>query len=244
MLKKERQDSILKIINERKYCTVNFLASHLFVAPITVRRDLTEMESNGLITRCYGGATVPEHENREVPFEIRNKSNFSAKTEIAKRAVGLINTGDVVFLDASSTVSHMTEYLSEEQTLTIITNSTLIAEKLKEKHIRCYLTGGALVENSYALVGSISERSVGGLYANICFFSAQGIDEYGIISDQSEAESSLRRLMIKNSEKQFFLFDGSKYGKRFAFEISSVNNINGFITDLNDVKFKNGRQPN
>lgn len=238
MLKQERQNIILEIIKSRKYCTVNFLSKQLFVAPITVRRDLTEMESAGLITRCYGGATIPEHENREVPFEVRNKSNSSVKEGLAKKAAKQISAGDVVFLDASSTVNHITEYLSAEQNLTVITNSTLVAEKLKEKHIRCYLTGGMPIENSYALVGSIAERAVANLYANICFFSAQGIDEYGIISDQSEAETSLRRLMLKNSEKQYFLFDGSKYNKRFAFKICSVKSITDIITDLKGISFK------
>lgn len=237
MLKKERQNNILDIIKSRKYCTVNFLSGQLFVAPITIRRDLTEMESAGLITRCYGGATVPEYENREVPFEIRNRNNFSTKEKLAKKASKLICKGDVVFLDASSTVSHITEYLSSEQNLTVITNSTLVAEKLKEKHIRCYLTGGMPVENSHALVGSIAEQTLSELYANICFFSAQGIDEEGVISDQSEAESSLRRLMIKNSKKRYFLFDGGKYGKRFAFKICSAKDISDIITDLSDISF-------
>lgn len=238
MLKKERQNNILQIIKTRKYCTVNFLSKKLFVAPITIRRDLMEMEAAGLLTRCYGGATIPEYENREVPFDIRNKSNFSIKEKLAKRAVKFISTGDVVFLDASSTVSHITEYLSPEQNLTVITNSTLIAEKLREKHIRCYLTGGMWVENSYALVGNIPEQTLAGLYANICFFSAQGIDESGVISDQSEAESAIRRLMLKNSKKQYFLFDGSKYNKRFAFKICTVQEISDFITDLDDISFK------
>lgn len=237
MLKRERQNNILEIIKSRKYCTVNYLSNQLFVAPITIRRDLTEMEAAGLITRCFGGATIPEYENREVPFEIRNKSNFSVKDALAKKAAGLIETGDVVFLDASSTVSHITEYLSPEQNLTVITNSTLIAERLKEKHIRCYLTGGMPVENSHALVGSIAEQTVSGLYANICFFSAQGIDENGVISDQSENESALRRLMIKNSKKAYFMFDGSKYDKRFAFKICSTRDITDIITDLSDVSF-------
>lgn len=237
MLKRERQNSILEIIKSRKYCTVNYLSNQLFVAPITIRRDLTEMEAAGLITRCFGGATIPEYENREVPFEIRNKSNFSAKDALAKKAAGLIETGDVVFLDASSTVSHITEYLSPEQNLTVITNSTLIAERLKEKHIRCYLTGGMPVENSHALVGSIAEQTISGLYANICFFSAQGIDENGVISDQSENESVLRRLMIKNSKDTYFMFDGSKYDKRFAFKICTTQDITDIITDLSDVSF-------
>jgi DeoR family fructose operon transcriptional repressor len=238
MLKKERQNSILDIVKSRKYCTVQFLAKQLFVAPITIRRDLTEMEFAGLITRCYGGATVPQYENREIPFEIRNRSNFSTKEKLAKKASQLINDGDVVFLDASSTVSHITEYLTAEQNVTIITNSTLIFEKLKEKHIRCYLTGGMPVENSYALVGSIAEQTLSGLYANICFFSAQGIDENGIVSDQSESESTLRKLMIEHSRKKYFLFDGSKYRKRFAFKICAAQNLSGVITELNDISFE------
>ena len=238
MLKQERQNNILELIKARKYCTIKFLSEQLFVASITIRRDLTEMESAGLVTRCYGGATIPHHENREVPFVVRNKSNFAIKANLAKRASKLIRDGDVVFLDASSTVSHITDSLSPEQNLTVITNSTFISEKLKEKHIRCYLTGGMPVENSHALVGSIAEQTLSGLYANVCFFSAQGIDEDGMISDQSEAESSLRRLMIKNSKKQYFLFDSSKYNKRFAFKICDVNNICGIITDLSEIPFK------
>ncbi len=234
MLKKERQDGILEIIKERRYCTVKFLSQKLFVAPITIRRDLADMEQKGLVTRCYGGATVPDYENREVPFEVRNKSNFSIKESIAKKAAKLICDGDVVFLDASSTVSHIVDFISPEQNLTVVTNSTFVAERLKEKHVRCYLTGGMSVENSYALVGSVAEQSLENFYANICFFSAQGIDEDGVISDQSEAESSLRRLMIKNAKKQYFVFDSSKFGKRFGFKLAAANEISGVVTDLDD----------
>ena len=115
MIKKERQNTILAMIRSRKYCTIKYLSEQLFVAAITIRRDLTEMESAGLVTRCYGGATIPEHENREVPFEIRSKNNLSIKKNLAKKAYKLIHDGDVVFLDASSTVSHIVDYLSAEQ---------------------------------------------------------------------------------------------------------------------------------
>lgn len=238
MLKKERQNAILEMIQDRKYCTVNFFAGRLFVAPMTIRRDLREMEAAGVLTRLYGGATIPDYENREIPFELRSKSNHPVKERLAKQAAALIHTGDVVFLDASSTVNLITEHLLPEQNLTVITNSTLVAQRLKEKHIRCYLTGGMPVENSYALVGSIAEKCLADLHANICFFSAQGIDETGCISDQSEAETALRRLFIQNSGKQYFLFDGSKYGKRFAFKICSATDITGVITDLASVAFQ------
>ncbi len=231
MIIKERQDKILEIIKNRKYCTVNYLSQSLCVAPITIRRDLSAMEHAGLIHRCFGGATVPDYENREVPFEIRNQSNSLAKAQLAKKAAKLIKVGDVVFLDASSTVSRIAEFLTPEQNITVITNSTLVTERLKEKHIRCYLTGGLPVENSYALVGSLAERSIGEFYANICFFSSQGIDENGIISDQSEQETVLRKLMIRNSKRQFFLFDSSKYGKHLAFRVGDIQELTGYITD-------------
>lgn len=242
MIKKERQDHILEIVKQRKYCTVNFLSKQLYVAPITIRRDLIEMEAAGLITRCYGGAAIPEHENREVPFDLRNTSNASVKEHLVKKAAKLIHTGDVVFLDASSTVSRLTQHLSQEQNLTVITNSTLVAEKLKERHVRCYVTGGMSVENSHALVGSIAEKNISELYANICFFSAQGIDEDGTISDHSEEESALRRLMIENSKEQYFLFDSSKYRKRFAFKICSAQNISGVISDISGISFEKGKK--
>ncbi len=234
MLKKERQNAIVEILNQRKYCTVQFLAQQLYAAPITIRRDLDALENAGLVERCYGGVSLPAHENREVPFEVRNRSNFSAKEALAKRAAALIRSGDVVFMDASSTVSHMIEYLSPEQNLTVITNSMLVAERMQEKKIRVYLTGGMPVENSRALVGSIAERTVTEIYANICFFSAQGVDGDGNVSDQSEAETALRQKMLKNSQRQVFLFDGSKYGKRFAFRLCNLRDVSDVITDRPD----------
>ena len=131
MIKKERQDQILEIIKERKYCTVAFLSKHLFVAPITIRRDLTEMEDAGLVTRCFGGATVPEYENREIPFEVRERQNAAIKDRLAQKAAKLIRPGDVVMMDASTTVSHIADYLTEELDLTVITSSTLVARKLQ-----------------------------------------------------------------------------------------------------------------
>ncbi len=231
MLKKERQNTIMEILTERKFCTVRYLSKQLYVAPITIRRDLDELENAGLVERCYGGVSLPSHENREVPFEVRNRSNFSAKEALAKRAVGCIHAGDVVFMDASSTVSHMIEHITPEQNLTVITNSILVAEKMQAKKIRVYLTGGIPVENSHALVGSIAEQAVAGIYANVCFFSAQGVDADGNVSDQSEAETALRRKMLKNSQKQVFLFDSSKYGKRFAFRLCNLAEVSIVITD-------------
>ena len=231
MLKKERQDRILQLLNEKHYATVRHLASLLYVANITVRRDLEEMEKRGLVHRCHGGAMLPEHENREVPFAVRDKENTLAKERIAQKAAKLIRDGDTIFLDASSTASHIVEYIGGKQDLTVITNSVYVIEKLRGKKMRCYLTGGALLENSHALVGKIAEETVESMYADICFFSSQGVTEEGIITDFSEEETRLRKCMIKNAGKRIFLYDKSKLGKRFLFTVCDLASLDDAISD-------------
>ncbi len=231
MIKKERQDRILQIINEKRFCSVRRLSEQLFVAPITVRRDLAEMETAGLVKRCHGGAAIIDHDNREVPFEMRDKENTSAKALIGKKAAKLINNGDTVFLDASTTVSHVVDYIDDTQELTIITNSIRILEKLKGRGIRCFLTGGALLENSHALVGRLAEDSISSLFADICFFSSQGITEDGLITDFSEDETRLRKYMIANAKKSVFLYDHTKLGKRHLFKVCNASDLYATVTD-------------
>lgn len=231
MIKQERQEAILSLLTEKQFCSVTKLANQLYVAPITVRRDLAEMELAGLIKRCHGGASVVDFANREVPYELRSRENTSAKARIAKKAVQLLHHGDTVFLDASTTVAHMADYIEPQSDLTIITNSIRVLEKLRGKGIRCYLTGGMLLENSSALVGRIAEDTVSSLFADICFFSSQGITEDGVITDFSEDETRLRKCMLSNAKQKIFLYDHSKLGKRFLFKVCAADDLTAMITD-------------
>ena len=231
MLKKERQDKIVDLVSTRKYCTVDFLAKNLYVAPITIRRDLADLEGEGLLKRCYGGASIPEYQNREVPFDLRDRANSMVKAELGRRAAELLKDGDTVFMDASSTVRHIIDYIEPKQNLTVITNSMKAMEKLREKHIRCYLTGGMLLENSYALIGNIAEKTVSELYADVFFFSTQGITQEGVITDFSEAETRLRCRMMEHAKRSVYVFDSSKLGKSFLFKVCRIGDVDDFITD-------------
>lgn len=237
MLKSERQEAILDILKDKKYATVTELSKSLYVAPITVRRDLDEMEIEGLLQRCHGGASLKEFQNREVPFELRSRENYVIKSEIGKKAIKYIEEGDTVFLDASSTALHITDYITAEQNLTVITNSIKVIEKLKGKQIKCYLTGGMLLENSHALVGSIAEDSIASLYADVCFFSSQGITEDGVITDFSELETKVRKQMIRHSKRSIFLFDHTKVGKKFLFKVAKIDELFAFATDEDGFAF-------
>ena len=86
MPKSERQSQIMKQLQEKQFCTVNFLAKQLYVAPITIRRDLAELEQGGFLRRCHGGATIPEYKNQVIPYELRAQTNPSVKAALGKRA--------------------------------------------------------------------------------------------------------------------------------------------------------------
>lgn len=242
MLKTERQRKILDIITQRKHCTVKFLAETLFVSPITVRRDLDTLEGEGLVTRCYGGVSVPRHLNREVPLEVRENSNTDVKGALARRAAGELKNGDTVFLDASSTALHIVDFVYPEQNLTFITNSIRALIQLKDRHIRCYSTGGMLLENSFALVGSLAIEAVSKLNADIMFFSTQGITEAGEITDFSEAETQLRKAMMKNAKKTVYMFDSSKLNKKYLFSVCRAQDTDKIITDIK-IDFSRAEKP-
>ncbi len=229
MIQNERFDKILKILEEEKFCTTGYLAEKLFVVPMTVRRDLKLLESEGLISRCHGGASLITHDNRNVPYVIRFNLNNDLKTDLAERAVKLINDGDTVILDASSTASYIAHKLPQGMNITVITNGIKVCEILSDKGIKTYCTGGRILENTYAFVGSIAENAISSLSASIMFFSSQAISDSGMISDFSEEQTELRRVMLKHAKKKYFVCDSTKIGKEFLFNVCSYKDLDGII---------------
>ena len=110
MIKNERLDNIIKILEKENYSSVNHLAGLLYVAPVTIRRDLKILERNGLVNICYGGVSlVTTDSNRDTPWVMRKHFNDTIKMQLAKKAAALIPDKSIVFLDASSTASYIME---------------------------------------------------------------------------------------------------------------------------------------
>lgn len=240
MIKNERLDKIVEILKEVKYSSVDNLAGKLYVSPVTIRRDLKKLEQNGFVSTCYGGVSLIESENTDVPFIIRKNFNNKIKLQLAKEAASLIPNDSTVFLDASSTVSNIVRFLKPEQNVTIVTNGLEALSVAAQKHIKAYSTGGKLVDNSLALIGSVAIQSILSMHSDYMFFSSQGLTTGGIISDQSESETELRRTMLSHANKKYFICDSSKLGKNFLFEVCKVSELDGIICDC-PTDFENSK---
>lgn len=228
----ERNNQIIEILKERNTATVRYLANKLFVSEPTIRRALSDLEKGGKIKRTFGGAVLSEEINKEIPLILREQENVPQKREIAVQAAKKIRDGQLIFIDASSTASYLVDQLSPFKNLTVVTNSPKISLKLSDMKIKCYCTGGLLLEHSISYVGTHAERFVNYFNADVMFFSCRGLSFTGELTDQSIEESQLRQAMLSHSNKKFMLCTSEKFGKKYSFNLCSYKDIDEIISDV------------
>jgi len=230
----ERQEEILQILLEHKSIRVNQLAKLLYVSPPTIRRDLSVLEQQGKIHRTHGGVVLRQAAENEIPLMYREEQNSVPKQIIAQKAMRHVKDGDVVFLDASSTVAHLIPHLKQLNDIIVVTNSPKTSMGLGEEGIKNYCTGGLLLSHSVAYIGNEAESFVSHINADVFFFSSRGYLEDGVITDSSVEEAAVKIAMLKQAEKSFYLCDNSKKNKKYMYNICSTNDVDGVITETSE----------
>ena len=232
MLTIERIKEITEELKNKNAVSVKELAKKHFTSESTIRRDLEKLEKMGIVKRSYGGAILIEGANAEIPLLVRENEQKSAKDIIGHHASTLVENGNVLFLDSSSTVLHIVPYLKGVERLTIITNGAkTVVECVNLLNAKVYSTGGLLRENSLSFIGETAKRSVKDYYTDVLFFSCRALSLEKGLTDISEDEAGLRRLMIENAKKVVLLMDSSKFDKISFCNICSLSKIHTLITD-------------
>ena len=233
MIRYERQQKILEYLEAKQSATVNELARVLYTSEASVRRDIQTLEMQGFVNKIYGGVILAKYQNKVVPVDLRDGDNSTVKEELAKKAASLIKDGDTVIMDASSTVRRIIKYIGHLHNVKIITNNMGIFSECDGLDVGLYCTGGTYSPHNHAFVGAAAENYIRNISADIVFFSSQGISEDGTISDVSEEESAIRRVMIERADKKYFLCDGSKIGVRKMFTLCHKDDLTGVICNKN-----------
>ncbi len=229
MIQFERQEQIIAILERKKSSSVRELARELFTSEASIRRDIEALQNKGLVKRVYGGVLLSRYQNSSIPIDLRDGDHSAVKEEIARRAAELVCDGDTIFLDASSTVRRMMKYLGHRKNLKIITHNLKIFSEYGGSNCELFCTGGTYSTIEQTLVGPAAENYLRSVSADLLFFSSQAITEDGEITDSSEEETALRRIMIARSERQYFLCDDSKLGERRMFSVCHKDDITGVI---------------
>ena len=151
----ERFIEIRTYLAEHKSATVNELAEKLFVSSATVRRDLTEMQKQGLLQRTHGGAILNQNTDDESAFNARLQKNQYEKRRIASACAELIHGNSTMFFDGSSSVSCLVPFLSRYPQLTVVTNGINTAIELsKLENVNLHIAGGEFKNFGNSTLGS------------------------------------------------------------------------------------------
>ena len=237
MLKSERQEMILDLLQKCKYITTQELAEKTFASYSSVRRDLEELEDSGLINRSYGRVELANRNSLLVSCPIRINKNSAQKSIIAKKAAALIKEGDTIFIDPSSSCSFFAKELFHMKGITVITNNVEVLGFMSQSSIDVICSGGLQISpNRYALIGPIAEKTFKNIHADWAVFSARSLTEDGQIYDVHYNETALRKVMLENAEKKLFLCDSSKLGTNSTYYQCSLADIDYMVCDSKEAK--------
>ena len=227
MLKDERLDTIMGLITERKYITVDELTKKLHYSPATVRRDITQLVKLGYAKKSYGGVCLNEHAR---PIIIREHEGVPEKERICRKAAELVHDNDTVFIAGSSTTFHLGKYLAKKKDVTVITTDTRLALDLEGRGVRCYLTGGLMKDgmlNGYFAVAALRQMRY-----DICFFSATGLSGDGEITVVSEEFGMMLDEIFRRSERRVCLCTDAKFGRSAFFSVGTLDKVSCLISNV------------
>lgn len=233
MLAIERRNEILERLQKEKRVVVSKLSKQYGVSEETIRRDLEKLENDGYVIKSYGGAVLNENNNIDMPFNIRKNTNVVGKQKIADIIKKMVNDGDSLMLDSSSTAVFIAKTLKEEKrNLTIITNSIeIIIELFDAQSWRVLSTGGLATEGSFALVGPQTDQMLRSFHVDKAIISCKGFDMENGITDSNELHARNKQTMLERADHRILAVDSSKFGNTAFTKISDLKNLSTIITD-------------
>lgn len=232
MLVAQRYEMIVRLVNERGSMRVSELSELCDVTEETIRRDLDRLEQAGRLRRSHGGAvSVKDQQQLEVPYAEREVMHAEEKRRIAHLAVSIIEPGDRIILDASTTAWYMASILPDFE-ITVLTNSIRVATELSGKErIQVVSTGGSLAHRSLSYVGPLAERSLDTYFVHKAFISCKGVHIERGISESNEQQALVKKKMIEISDKVYLLADSSKFGVQSFTQVAALSQVHELITD-------------
>lgn len=237
MLALERRNRILEKLQEEKRVVVSELSQLYEVSEETIRRDLEKLERDGLATKSYGGAVINENINIDMPFNVRKNRNVVGKQKIAELLASMIQDGEHIFLDASTTAVFAAKAIKNKERMTVITNSIEIIIELSDvSDWNIIATGGSLKEGYLALVGPKTEAAINSYYVDKAVISCKALDAEKGIMDSVELFSSAKRAMINSARQKILAVDSSKFDTTAFSKLADIRMVDTVVTDVKPPK--------
>ncbi|WP_309399137.1 DeoR/GlpR family DNA-binding transcription regulator [Cerasicoccus maritimus] len=231
MSPQQRKETILRRIERVGEVRSLDLAKDLQVTPETIRKDLELLASENRIIRTHGGATRATDVHHDLPLPARQWVNREEKIIVAREAAKLVQPNDIIFLDASSTVLLIAEYLPE-MPLTVLTNAHHVVVALGGRS-QCDLicTGGNYEARSRSYVGAMAEDALKRFAIKWLFLGVDGLHPQFGASEVNPGQAVLKERLLPRAERVCIVCDSTKLGRKSPFIFAQTNQFDTLVTD-------------
>lgn len=214
MLTEERKRHILELLEIKDCISVSELMDALDASESTIRRDLSDMDSKGLLKKVHGGAVSLNRKVVTIDQSVteREDQNIEQKQQIAAFAASLVKENDVVFLDAGTTTGMIIPYLKNIHA-TFITNAVTHARLLSNQGHQVYVTGGMMKSDTEALIGAETVEYLANMNFTIGFFGTNGVSLDEGFTTPDVQEGAVKRIAFAHAKERYILADVTKFDK-------------------------------
>ena len=226
-----RHDQIINLLQKLRTLTVNELTERLGVSPVTIRKDLTLLEEQGLIARSHGGAKLAQDVMNGTNLVKRGQAQTEIKERLATKALDLVQDGDTIYLDSGSSVGAMAMSL-RNRAIRVITNSLQVLNALADApDLSLIAVGGNYRLEAGSFIGPGANETVGRFQVDLAFMGATAFSEKGMFFSQNVIESQLKEAVLLHASRRIIVADSTKY-KAQAFSLfARPNLVDILVTD-------------
>lgn len=223
---------VLQMLETRDSVHVLELSDLFSVSEVTVRSDLGELARQGLVARVRGGVRPLQRGQSELAFDLRLRLEASRKQAIARAAAALVDEGEAVALDSSTTAYYLALELRSKRELVVVTNGLLIAAALADAPgITVLVTGGTLRLSAMSLVGDMGADVLRSTRINKGFLGARGLSLQRGLMDLNPDEVRIKQEMADACESVFGILDGTKWHRSALLSFVPTERVTGIVTD-------------
>ena len=228
----DRRSSILEMLEEHGKVKVTDLSRTFNISEVTIRNDLSELETQGLLTRVHGGAVGTRKAYYNMSLNGRMNVNHDEKLQIAKAVKNMIEDGDTLMLDSGTTTYFVARELTDINNLTIVTNSLSVAQELSyQSNINVILLGGSLDPRYQFTYGDDALQQLQKYRADKMIIAVDGVSAGSGLTTYHYLEAEVSRQMITRANRTIVVADYTKIAREGFAHIDEISSIDTLVTN-------------
>lgn len=232
MLPAERKRLIVERIRLDGRVVAAELSQRFDVSEDTIRRDLRELASEGLLHRVHGGALPLPKAPIQASHAARAEQAPAAKAAIAEAVARLLRSGQVITIDGGTTPLQVAEHLPPDLRATVVTHSVPVLRALAGRPgIDLIAVGGRVLPDTLVAVGPETIDAYRGIRADVCVFGVAGVDVDAGVTALNYDEAPIKRAMAENAGNVIAVAAAEKLGTAGPFAVVPITRVSRLVTD-------------